>query len=76
MMSLPAAPRRSSAMMVIWDGLMPIWRRISGSTPWPIEPKPIMTRRPLNETCLVLRRDFCAVFFAMIASPIDWNPGR
>jgi hypothetical protein len=61
-------------MMVIWLGLMPIWRKISGSTPWPIEPKPIMTMRPLNETYCLVRVALRAVFFAMIASPIDGIP--
>src|SRR5215213_9624681 len=43
-------PRISSAMMVIWLGLIAIWRKISGSTPWPIEPKPTITMRPVNGT--------------------------
>src|SRR5215475_7343036 len=38
-------------MIVIWLGLMPRWRKIRGSTPCPIEPKPIMTRRPLKSRC-------------------------
>src|SRR5262249_31473654 len=47
-------------MMVIWLGLMPRWRKIRGSTPWPIEPKPIMTMRPLKSRCF-----FHAIFFAI-----------
>src|SRR5437868_7330710 len=54
-------------MMVIWAGLMPIWRRISGSTPWPIEPKPIMTMRPLKSRYLLP-----ATFFAI---PAPLSPG-
>src|SRR5690554_4576634 len=50
-------PRSSAVTMVICDRLMSIWRRISGSTPWPIEPKPIITMRPLKPagfTCLAM----------------------
>ena len=37
--------------MVICVGAMSMWRRISGSTPWPMLPKPTMTMRPENVTC-------------------------
>ena len=40
-------------MTVICSGLMSMWRKISGSTPWPIEPKPIITMRPPNATCFL-----------------------
>ena len=64
-------PRSSAEMTVICSGLMSMCRKISGSTPWPIEPKPIMTMRPENEAYflesffLPLR----ATFFAISASP-------
>ena len=63
-------PRSSAEMTVICSGLMSMCRKISGSTPWPIEPKPIMTMRPENEAYflesffLPLR----ATFFAISAS--------
>src|ERR1044071_2571623 len=49
-------PRSSAEITVICEGLMATWRRISGITPWPIEPKPIITMRPPNATsCFDLR---------------------
>src|SRR5215213_3988871 len=32
---------------------MSMWRRISGSTPWPMLPQPSITRRPRKETCFI-----------------------
>jgi hypothetical protein len=44
------APASSAVTIVIWSGLMPTWRRISGRTPWPMLPKPTNTRRPGKTT--------------------------
>ena len=41
-----SGPRGSAVTMVMRSRGMAIWRRISGSTPWPMLPKPSMTRRP------------------------------
>src|SRR5690348_5417301 len=56
-------------MIVIWLGLMPIWRRISGSTPCPMEPKPIMIMRPLKPRYFLLEI-LRAAFFAISALPL------
>jgi hypothetical protein len=42
----PRLPRSSAVTIVMRLGRMPMWRRISGSTPWPMLPKPTMTMRP------------------------------
>ena len=52
------------------DGSMAICRKLSGSTPWPIEPKPIMTMRPgkemsFFETFLETFLDLRPTFFAI-----------
>jgi hypothetical protein len=47
---------------------MPIWRKISGSTPWPIEPKPIISMRPSNFRYFLLVA-LRALFFAISCSP-------
>src|SRR5262245_30621881 len=39
--------------MVILARRMSMWRRISGRTPWPIEPKPTITRLPGKATCFI-----------------------
>ena len=41
-------PDSSAVTMVMRSGLMPMCRSTSGSTPWPILPKPTNTRRPEN----------------------------
>ena len=63
-------PRSSAEMTVICSGSMAICRKISGSTPWPIEPKPIMTMRPgkemsFFETFLETFLDLRPTFFAI-----------
>src|SRR5579883_431169 len=45
----PAAsspPQSSAVTIVICDGSISMCRRMSGNTPWPIDPKPMMTSRP------------------------------
>src|SRR5262245_54856239 len=58
-------------MMVIWLGLMPMCFRMSGSTPWPIEPKPIMTMRPLKSMCLPRASFFVAIFSSCLVR--EWS---
>ena len=70
-------PRSSAEMTVICSGLMSMCRKISGITPWPIEPKPIMTMRPENEiSFLEAFFDLRATFFAISASPLLSVSGR
>ena len=42
----------SGSMTVICCGLHLMWRRISGSVPRPIEPKPIITMGPFQAACM------------------------
>src|SRR5690242_15514350 len=46
-------PASAAVTMVIFSRGMSMWRRIRGRTPWPMLPKPTMTRRPLNLTCFI-----------------------
>src|SRR6185437_488305 len=48
-------PRSSAVTIVICPGSISRWRSSSGRTPWPMLPNPIMTRRPENAACLVIR---------------------
>jgi len=49
--SVPAIsrPNALAVMMVICSGLMSMCRRISGNEPWPTDPNPTMSIRPLND---------------------------
>src|SRR5262245_14269224 len=60
----------SSAVTIVMRSAVspPTCRRMSGSTPWPMLPKPMKTRRPGKCVCVA-----CSVM--MSASPLSWNRG-